>query len=162
MKLRVFIAILIFGLFSSYAQSQSLSFFGHKLKNISDFSDHNLNDLGFYLNDDGFYYGGLWGVDVRLYIQMNENGSKIKELIFTTPYRENEYLGLSEGRKLIDSYTDKISKQLKSGNIRINVPTFGASFGNVIYCEDGYVSIFHDYASSTLKGPIIIRYTLME
>ena len=40
--------------------AQSISFFGHHLSNISEFSNDNLNNLGFYSNDDGFYYGGLW------------------------------------------------------------------------------------------------------
>ena len=142
--------------------AQSISFFGHHLSNISEFSNDNLNNLGFYSNDDGFYYGGLWGYDTRLYISYNSNKSSIDELIFTIPFRETEYIDMSNANNLLASFTEKISKQLNTSKVAYNVPTVGCLFGNIVYCDDGYILLYHDYSSLSRKGPIILRYKLMQ
>lgn len=163
MKLHILILSLIIMLTTAfYTNAQTLKFFDLHLNTPSEFSNQKLNDMGFYMNSDGFYYGGLYGKDARLYIKPNSDGSKIKELIFTLPYLEKDYITISNASTVTILYTNNIAKQLKSNKISYNVPTFGSLFGNIIYCDDGYVTIYHDYSSTSFKGPIIIRYITID
>lgn len=156
------ILLIILFLVSAFdINAQRISFFGHHLYNKAEYSSDELKKLGFYKNDDGFYYGGLWGYDCRLYVRYVSDKSRIDEVIITIPFLEKEYLSISDANVLLNSFTAKIAKQLKTSNVQNNVGTFGSYLGNRILCDDGVISIYHDYSSSTWRGPIILRYSLI-